>query len=269
VNEPALRLRQARPDRAAPGGPPVLELRGVGLSYPGQGPPAQAGGPPRRRPGQPRLARHRVHWPPAALSGIDLTVRPGELVTVTGPAQSGKTTLLKVVALLLRPTTGSYLLNGLDTARLRDRGLAALRGREIGLVCQPAHLLAGRSVLDNVMLPLIYAGRPERARRGPALAGLDLAGLGAQAHRLVSELSAAERQRTAIARALVTAPRLLICDDPTAGLDPDQAVQVIALLTSLRSAGCTVLVATGDQLAAAHGSRCLRLGDGAPGGPPA
>jgi len=249
VSEPAVRPRGPAPApgpgaAAVPGRQPALDLRGVGFSYLGKRP------------------RHRLHGPPAALSGIDLTVRHGEFVTVTGPQRSGKTTLLHVVALMLRPTAGRYLLHGTDTAGLRDRDLAALRGREIGLVCQPGCLLAGRSVLDNVMLPLVYAGRTGQSRRAAALGAIDRTGLGGQAHRLASELSAGERQLTAIARALVTAPRLLVCDDPTAGLDDGQAIRVVALLTGLRAGGCTVLAATGDQLAAAYGDRCLRLGGG-------
>ncbi|HUJ06437.1 MAG TPA: ABC transporter ATP-binding protein [Streptosporangiaceae bacterium] len=237
--------------RARPISPAVIELHGIGASYPGPGRRSRRG------------PRHRQHClAPAALSGVDLAVRSGEFVTLTGPPRSGKTTLLSVIALLLRPVAGSYLLNGIDTSMLGDRDRAALRGRQMGLVFQPPHLLPARSALDNVALPLLYAGIPGRPRRSAALDCLDRVGLSGQAHRPAAELSAGERQRVAIARALVTAPGLLVCDDPTAGLDAGQAAQVVGLLTELHAAGRTVLVTSRDQLAAAYSSRCVRIGGG-------
>lgn len=236
-----------------PAVPPVVDLRGVGFSYPGQ---------------QRGAAQHtRNGLPPPALSRVDLTISAGELVTLTGPAGSGKSTLLSVIGLLLRPTAGSYLLNGIDTARLGDRDRAALRAREIGIVSQPVQLLPSRTALDNAALPLVYLGAPLRLRRSVAGAALERVGLAAQANIPVRDLSADERQRVAIGRALVTEPGLVLCDDPTASLDPELAAQVIGLLTSLRSDGRTVLLATDDQLAAAYASRCIRWGDAGDDGP--
>jgi putative ABC transport system ATP-binding protein len=220
--------------------PFVIELRGVGVGT---------------------TARHsRARLPAAILRPVDLAVRPGELVVVTGPATAARSTLLNVIGLLIRPTTGSYLLYGQDTARLGDRDLAALRGRDIGLVLQPPHLLPARSALENVMLPLVYTGYPRRARRSMALDSLERVGMGARAHVLAGDLPADERQRTGIARALATTPNLLLCDEPTAGLDPGQAARVIGLLDGLRSDGRTVLVATADQLLMPLGSRTTNIG---------
>ena len=195
-----------------------------------------------------------------ALGGINLTLGHGELITLSGPAGSGKSTLIGVLALLLRPTAGRYFLNGLDTATLRDRERAWIRSRQIGCVLQQPHLLPARSVLDNVMLALMYAGRARQDRRIAALEALDLVGLAGAAHLLAGELAAGEQQRAAIARAIAAEPNLLLCDDPTASLDDEAAAHVITLLSGLRREGRTVLVVTGDQLAAAYSSRVLAVG---------
>jgi putative ABC transport system ATP-binding protein len=221
---------------------PLIDLRRAGVSYPGQRSPA--------------------------LRPMDLAVGHGELVTLTGPAGSGKSTLLNLVGLLLRPTTGSYLLNGSDTATLADSERTALRGRLIGFVFQRPQLLPTRSALDNVMLPMLYGGLTRQERITAATGALDRAGLGERPHASVSELPASERQRVAIARAIVTDPSLLLCDDPTASLDETAAAQIIGLLVSLHKDGRTVVVATRDQLAAAYSSRRLGVTAGAPAGSP-
>jgi putative ABC transport system ATP-binding protein len=213
---------------------PLIELRGISMRYPGAAAPA--------------------------LDRIDLTLGHGELITLSGPAGSGKSTLIAVLALLLRPTSGSYLLNGLDTARLRDRERAWIRSRQIGCVLQRPHLLPARSVLDNVMLAVMYSEQPRQCRRIAAFEALDLVGLAGDAHLMAGELAAGEQQRVAIARAIAAAPNLLLCDDPTARLDDAAAAHVIRLLSGLRREGRTVLVATGDQLAAAYSSRILAVG---------
>jgi len=219
---------------AGPAGSPLIELRGIGVRYPG--------------------ART------AALNGVHLTVGHGEFIALAGPAGSGKSTLLAVVGLLLRPTAGSYLLNGLDTAALGDRDRASFRCRQFGCVFQRPHLLPARSALDNVMLPVLYAGLPRQRRRARGLDALDQVGLARAANVAAGDLAAGEQQLVAIARAIVTGPSLLLCDDPTAGLDDEAAARIIGLLAGLRNDGRTVLVATGDQLAAAHSSRTLAVG---------
>lgn len=221
-------------------GQPLIELRDVGVRYRSAG--------------------------PAALSAVDLTVGHGELVTLAGPARSGKSTLLSVIGLLLRPTAGSYLLNGFDTAALRDRERTALRGRQIGCVFQRPRLLPSRSALDNVMLAVLYAGLPRQRQQDAAADALDRVGLAARRNVLTGQLSAAEQQRVAVARAVAGDPSLLLCDDPTASLDEALATQIIGLLVSLHREGRTVLIVTRDQLAAAYSSRSLTMSAvGSPG----
>jgi putative ABC transport system ATP-binding protein len=217
-----------------PSAKPLIELRGAGVTYPG-----------RRSP---------------ALRAVDLAVRHGELVTLTGPPGSGKSTLLSVVGLLLRPTAGSYQLNGLEVTRMGDRDRTALRGRLIGRVFQRPELLQSRSVLDNVMLPVLYSGMRRRLRMAAAAAALERVGMAHRMHALARELPAGEQQRVALARAIAGNPSVLLCDDPTASLDQKDAAGVIGLLVRLHKQGTTVLVATRDQLAAAHSSRNLAVG---------
>ena len=212
---------------------PLVDLRGAGVTYPGQSTPA--------------------------LSPLNLAVRHGDLVTLTGPAGSGKTTLLNIVGLLQRPTTGSYLLNGIDTAKFDDGERTSLRGRLIGHVFQRPRLLPARSVLDNVTLPLLYAGIRKHQRNQAAMEALDRVGLADQMQAIVRVLPGGQQQRVAIARAIVTDPSLLVCDDPTASLDQAAADQIIGLLVGLHKDGRTVLVATRDQLAAAHSSGRLAI----------
>jgi putative ABC transport system ATP-binding protein len=217
---------------------PVIELRGVRL-------PAGTGRP---RPDQARR------------TSLDLKVGRGELVTLTGQPRSGRSALLNVLGLLDRPAAGTYLLNGVDTTRLGDRDRSALRGRQIGFVFQRKMLLPTRSVLDNVMLPLRYTGLRRRQRTTVALNSLDRVGLAASASLLTWQLSADELALCAIARALVTQPSLLLCDEPTAGVEQETAARVIGLLASLHREGRTIVLATADQLAAAYSSRSIELG---------
>jgi putative ABC transport system ATP-binding protein len=190
---------------------------------------------------------------------IDLLVWRGEMVVLTGRPRPGRSALLNVLGLLDRPAAGRYLLNGIDTAKLGDADASALRGRQIGFVFQRKMLLPTRSVLDNVMLPLRYTGLSRQRRLRLALQSLDRVGLTAQATQLAWQLSADELALCAIARALVNRPSLLLCDDPTAGLDSETASRVIRLLVGLQADGRTVLISTDDQLAAAFSSRFVRL----------
>ncbi|HUD38901.1 MAG TPA: ATP-binding cassette domain-containing protein [Streptosporangiaceae bacterium] len=217
---------------------PVIELRGVRLPV----------GPGRPRPDQePRTS-------------LDLKVGRGELVTLTGQPRSGRSALLNVLGLLDRPAAGTYLLNGVDTTRLGDRDRSALRGRQIGFVFQRKMLLPTRSVLDNVMLPLRYTGLRRRQRAVVARSSLDRVGLAASAALLTWQLSADELALCAIARALVTQPSLLLCDEPTAGTGQATAAMIIGVLAGLHREGRTILIATADQLAAAYSSRTIELG---------
>ncbi len=199
--------------------------------------------------------------PDAPSSPVDLVVPRGEMVMLTGQPRSGRSGLLNVLGLLDRPAAGSYLLDGINTGKLRDRERSALRGRQIGFVFQRKMVLPTRSVLDNVMLPLRYAGLPRRQRIDVAAESLDRVGLAAMALLMAWQLSAGELALCAVARALVTKPSLVLCDEPTAGLDQSAAAQVIGVLVGLHREGRTVLVATADQLAAAHSGRSVRLGE--------
>ncbi|HET9896086.1 MAG TPA: ATP-binding cassette domain-containing protein [Streptosporangiaceae bacterium] len=237
-------------------------------------PPRGGQHPPHGTPAEPGRDRHA---PPvielrglvlpghASEDHLDLMVWHGELVMLTGQPRSGRSALLNVLGLLDHPESGSYLLNGLDTATLRDSDRSALRGRQIGFIFQRRMILPTRSVLDNAMLPLRYSGLRRRQRIAAAIEGLDRVGLADRAHMMGWQLSAGEFALCAIARALAAQPSLLLCDDPTAGLDQATAAQVIALLAGLHREGRTVLIATADQLAAAYSSRSVQLGP--PGSP--
>jgi putative ABC transport system ATP-binding protein len=197
---------------------------------------------------------------PAEPEPLDLLVRHGEMVVLTGQPRSGRSALLHVLGLLDRPAAGRYLLNGIDTGKLRDRDASALRGRQIGFVFGSKLLLPTRTVLGNVMLPLRYTGLSREHRVRAAFESLSRVSLTARAHVPVWKLPADEVALCAIARALVNRPSLLLCDDPTAGLELGTAGQVIGLLAGLHAEGRTVVIATADQLVAAYGSRSVRLG---------
>ncbi|MFJ8842536.1 ABC transporter ATP-binding protein [Streptomyces cyaneofuscatus] len=221
----------------APVDAPVIEFRQVGLTYPG---------PP----------------PVAAFQPCDLRVGRGEFVTVVGPSGSGKSTFLNIVGLLDSPTTGTYLLDGIDTGVLKDGDRTALRGRRIGFVFQSFHLLAHRSALENVSLAMVYNGFRRRERTARAREALERVGLGPRAGALPTRLSGGERQRVAIARALVARPSLLLCDEPTGNLDSANAGTVLGLLEELHTDGMTILVITHDAEVAARGGRTVSIRDG-------
>ncbi|MFI1718328.1 ABC transporter ATP-binding protein [Streptomyces litmocidini] len=217
--------------------PPVVELRGVGLVY--HGPP-----------------------PVEALRHCDFVVRRGEFVTVTGPSGAGKSTLLNLVGLLDEPTSGAYLLDGIDTSTLGDMDRTALRGRSIGFVFQSFHLLPYRTALENVALALVYQRRKRSERTALARRALERVGLAHRVGALPTTLSGGERQRVAIARALVGNPSLLLCDEPTGNLDSKTASSIIALLEELNAAGLTIVVITHDPSVARRGTRTLVIQDG-------
>ncbi|HXS66517.1 MAG TPA: ATP-binding cassette domain-containing protein [Streptosporangiaceae bacterium] len=193
-------------------------------------------------------------------SDLDLTVSRGELVTLTGPPKAGRSALLNVLGLIDRPAAGSYLLDGTDTGKLRETERAALRARQIGMVFAHKNLLPDRSLLDNVTLPLVYAGTPRRQRLAAGIDVLGRVGLTALSRLPASQLSGLQRALCAVGRALITRPGLLLCDDPTAGLDQAEAEHVIGLLAGLHREGRSVLIATAEQLAAAYSSKSVQLG---------
>ncbi len=197
-----------------------------------------------------------------ALRDATMSVRRGEYVAVAGPSGSGKSTMLNVIGLLDRPTEGSYLLEGIDTSTLNEGQRAGLRSRRIGFVFQSFHLLAHRSVIENVLLSTIYNGMPRADRVPAAEMALLRVGLGHRMDFLPTKLSGGERQRVAIARALVTRPAILLADEPTGNLDSATGGAVLDLFDELRAEGLTLVVVTHDSDVSGHADRAIYLRDG-------
>ncbi|WP_327089406.1 ABC transporter ATP-binding protein [Nonomuraea sp. NBC_01738] len=200
--------------------------------------------------------------PVVALSKVSLRVEAADYLAIVGPSGSGKSTLLNVLGLLDRPSSGSYRLDGTETTALRDGARTKLRGNRIGFVFQSFHLLAHRSVVENVMLAEIYGRHPRKGRRDRALAALERVGLGHRVGFLPDRLSGGERQRAAIARALVGGPSLLLCDEPTGNLDSHNTEAVLDLFDDLRAQGLTIVVITHEHEVSARAERRVRITDG-------
>lgn len=197
-----------------------------------------------------------------ALSDVHLTVRRGEYVSVVGPSGSGKSTLLNVLGLLDRPTSGSYVFEGLEVADLNEVDRTAVRGRRIGFVFQSFHLLSHRSVLENVTMSMLYTGAGSSERVERATAALESVGLAHRADFTPTRLSGGERQRVAIARAIVGSPAVLLADEPTGNLDSHTSDAILALFDDLRSRGLTIVMITHDASVAARADRAVRIRDG-------
>lgn len=198
-----------------------------------------------------------------ALSDVDLRVQPGEFLAVVGRSGSGKTTLLNLLAGIDRPTSGSVTIDGVDIAALGESGLARWRGASIGLVFQFFQLLPTLTVLENVMLPMDFAGVTHaRQRRERALALLERVGIAEQAGKLPATLSGGQQQRAAIARALANDPPVLLADEPTGNLDSATATSVLELFASLATSGKAIVMVTHDPEASAFASRTITLADG-------
>jgi putative ABC transport system ATP-binding protein len=197
-----------------------------------------------------------------ALDGVSLTVEQGEFVAIMGSSGSGKSTMMNVVGCLDRPTAGRYLLAGQDVSRLgRDR-LAEIRNRTLGFVFQSFHLLSRTSAVENVELPLLYAGVPARERRKRAARALERVGLGKRLDHHPSQLSGGQQQRVAIARALVNEPKVMLADEPTGNLDSRTSIEVMALFQELGRAGITVVLVTHEADIAAYAARVVVMRDG-------
>ena len=197
-----------------------------------------------------------------ALAGVDLDVEPNEYVALMGPSGSGKTTFMNIIGCLDTPTEGSYVLNGEDVTHLTDDELAYIRNREIGFVFQTFNLLPRATALQNVELPLIYAGVDARQRRERVIESLRAVDLEDRAHHRPNELSGGQRQRVAIARALVNRPSLILADEPTGNLDSKSGAEIMNLFEDLHRQGHTLIVVTHDDAIASHALREVRLHDG-------
>jgi putative ABC transport system ATP-binding protein len=197
-----------------------------------------------------------------ALDGISFDIAAGEMVAIVGTSGSGKSTLLNILGCLDTPSRGSYQLDGRDVHAMSDDERAGLRNRCIGFVFQSFHLLDRASALANVALPLTYRGTPARERRARAERALARVGLGHRIHHRPYQMSGGQRQRTAIARALVTEPSLLLCDEPTGNLDSATSDEVMALFHQLHADGHTILIVTHEPDVAARCPRALHVRDG-------
>lgn len=197
-----------------------------------------------------------------ALQATSLFVRPGEFVAILGASGSGKSTLMNIMGLLDRPSSGSLLLDGRDATRLGEDDLARTRNRSIGLVFQSYHLLPRQTILDNVELPLLYAGLGRKERRRKAIQALNSVGLSRRISHLPAELSGGEQQRAAIARAVVTSPDVILADEPTGALDSVAGQGIVRLLLELNRAGRTIVMVTHDLQIARNAARIVTMSDG-------
>jgi len=197
-----------------------------------------------------------------ALDDVSLSVRSGEFVAVMGASGSGKSTLMNVLGCLDRPTRGRYLLGGQEVSRLAVERLAEIRNRTVGFVFQSFNLLSRTSALENVELPLLYAGVPPRERRARALAALERVGLGGRADHHPNQMSGGQQQRVAIARAIVNRPGVLLADEPTGNLDSRTSVEVMALFQELGRSGITVVLVTHEPDISGFAARVLVMRDG-------
>ncbi|WIW70189.1 MULTISPECIES: ABC transporter ATP-binding protein [Anaerosinus] len=198
----------------------------------------------------------------AALDGVNLHIRKGEFAAIMGPSGSGKSTLMNILGCLDRPTSGSYVLDNEEVAKLNDDDLAITRNKKIGFVFQNFNLLSRISALENVALPLIYAGVDRKTRLNRARELLNSVGLEKRMDHLPNELSGGQRQRVAIARALVNDPRIIMADEPTGNLDTKSSVEIMGLFGQLHKQGKTIILVTHEPDIAEYAERQLIVRDG-------
>jgi len=197
-----------------------------------------------------------------ALRSISLDIHKNEYITIMGPSGSGKSTLMNIIGCLDTLTSGTYILNGQDASKLVDNQLAEIRNREIGFVFQTFNLLPRYSALENVMLPLVYAGMPKLERVERAKTALESVGLADRMEHRPNELSGGQRQRVSIARAMVNNPAIILADEPTGNLDSKTSVDIMALFREIHNRGNTIILVTHEENIARHANRIIRLLDG-------
>jgi putative ABC transport system ATP-binding protein len=195
-----------------------------------------------------------------ALQGVDLDIHDGEFVAIMGPSGSGKSTLMNIIGCLDVPSSGSYLLDGIEVSGMSDDELTAIRNRKLGFVFQSFNLLPRLPAVEQVEVPMIYARTPNRRER--AMQALERVGLGERFHHKPTELSGGQQQRVAIARALVTEPSLILADEPTGALDTKSTAEIIALFEDLNAQGITVVFVTHEPEVASHTKRQVHIRDG-------
>ncbi|SHI58627.1 putative ABC transport system ATP-binding protein [Hymenobacter daecheongensis DSM 21074] len=218
--------------------PPVIETHNIAKEY--------------------QMGTERIH----ALRSVTITIQRGEYVAFMGPSGSGKSTLMNIVGCLDTPTHGTYVLNGKDVSRMSDNQLAEVRNKEIGFVFQTFNLLPRATSLDNVALPLIYAGYSKSQREEKAMEALRSVGLADRAKHRPNELSGGQRQRVAIARALVNDPSIILADEPTGNLDTKTSHEIMDLFEALYVKGNTIIMVTHEEDIARYAHRIVRLRDG-------
>ncbi|HLT33361.1 MAG TPA: ABC transporter ATP-binding protein [Aquaticitalea sp.] len=196
------------------------------------------------------------------LKGIDLDIQRGEYVAIMGPSGSGKSTLMNLLGCLDTPTSGQYILNGKDVSQMSDDELAEIRNKEIGFVFQTFNLLPRTTAIDNVALPMIYAGASKADRTERAKEVLTSVGLGDRMDHRPNELSGGQRQRVAVGRALVNKPSIILADEPTGNLDSKTSLEILQLFDEIHQAGNTVIVVTHEEDVAERAKRVIRLRDG-------
>lgn len=217
---------------------PIIELAGITKEY--------------------KIGTEEIH----ALKGVSLQIFKNEYVALMGPSGSGKSTLMNMLGCLDSPTSGDYVLNSLSVATMSDNELAEVRNKEIGFVFQTFNLLPRSTTLDNVMLPLVYAGMPKAEREERAKKVLDQVGLANRMMHKPNELSGGQRQRVAIARALVNNPAIILADEPTGNLDSKTSIEIMGLFEEIHRNGNTIILVTHEEDIALHAHRIVRLKDG-------
>jgi len=197
-----------------------------------------------------------------AIKSVSLTINKGEFVALMGPSGSGKSTLMNILGCLDTPTKGEYILNGINVSHMTDNELAEVRNTEIGFVFQTFNLLPRNSALDNVALPLVYAGISKEKRQDRARKALENVGLGNRTDHRPNELSGGQRQRVAVARALINDPSIILADEPTGNLDTKTSIEIMGLMEDIHAKGNTIILVTHEEDIAMHAHRIVRMRDG-------